>query len=293
MAKTKLRNQDIADMLERIADLLEAQERNPFRVRSYRNAARTVRRAEESVAEMARRDPKALEDLPNIGAGLAGLIAEYVESGRSELLDRLEGKESSPPAFAEIPGIGPELAQRIVAELGVYTLPELEQAAHDGRLSTVPGFGPERVENVKVSLAGMISRSAKRRARQRTGEEMLPEGEPSVGLLLELDEEYRRKADKGELKMIAPKRFNPKGEAWLPILTTKRDDWAFTVLFSNTARAHELDKTHDWVVIYYRRGGREGQNTVVTATKGPLKGRRIVRGREHETRQYYGAEAIA
>jgi hypothetical protein len=60
-----------------------------------------------------------------------------------------------------------------------------------------------------------------------------------------------------------------------------------TVLFSNTARAHELGKTHDWVVIYYQKDGPEAQCTVVTETRGPLKGKRVIRGRERECRQFY------
>ncbi len=58
-----------------------------------------------------------------------------------------------------------------------------------------------------------------------------------------------------------------------------------TVLFSNTARAHELGKTHDWVVIYYQKDGPEAQCTVVTEFRGPLKGKRVIRGREHERKE--------
>lgn len=60
---------------------------------------------------------------------------------------------------------------------------------------------------------------------------------PSVDLLLEVDRLYRQKAEADELPMIAPKRFNPEGKAWLPVLHTSRDGWHFTVLYSNTARA--------------------------------------------------------
>lgn len=64
--------------------------------------------------------------------------------------------------------------------------------------------------------------------------------------------------------------------------------WGFTVLFSNTARAQKLDKTRDWVAIYYFGGGQEGQGTVITASRGDLEGRRVVRGREEDYRQRYG-----
>ena len=106
---------------------------------------------------------------------------------------------------------------------------------------------------------------------------------PPVSLLLEVDRMYREKAAAGQLRMIAPKRFNPKGIAWLPILHARHDDWHFTALFSNTKTAHQLDKTEDWVVIYFHREGQsEGRSTVVTESRGPMAGKRVVRGREGE-----------
>ena len=109
-----------------------------------------------------------------------------------------------------------------------------------------------------------------------------------VADLLEIDEAYRRRVEQGRLKKIAPKRFNPQGEAWLPIMRTRRQGWDFTVLFSNTALAHQRGKTHDWVVIYYEKDDRQQQCTVVTAERGKPAGRRVVRGRERECRQCYG-----
>jgi len=67
-----------------------------------------------------------------------------------------------------------------------------------------------------------------------------------------------------------------------------REGWHFNALFSNTARAHELGKTRDWVVIYYEKDGHENQHTVVTETHGPMKGRRVVRGLEKECLAHYG-----
>jgi hypothetical protein len=187
-----------------------------------------------------------------------------------------------------VPGIGEELARRIVEQLGIHTLEELEIAAHDGRLDSVEGFGPERVKAVRSSLAGMLSDSAQRRARQRTQEKGDQPDEPSVADLLDVDAEYRRRAEAGDLQKIAPKRFNPEGEAWLLVLHTRRGEWSFTTLFSNTARAHEAGKTNDWVVIYFERDrSEEEQRTVVTATQGDLAGKRIVRRREAETRRHY------
>lgn len=279
-------NEQIADALDQIADLLEVQDADWFRVQAYRKAAYTVRTSDRAVASMVREDgEEALRALPNIGSGIAGVISSYVRTGRSGLLDRLKAEVAPERLFMQIPGIGQELARRIKEELEVSTLEELEQAAHDSRLQGVEGFGPERVRSVRVSLAGMLSRAAQRR-RQAGASSEGPAEEPSVDTLLGVDEEYRRKAEAGELRRIAPKRFNPEGEAWLPILNTERGSWSFTALYSNTKRAHELDKTDDWVVLYYENGG-EGQATVVTESQGRLRGRRIVRGREAECRNHY------
>jgi hypothetical protein len=178
--------------------------------------------------------------------------------------------------------------------LDVETLQELEQAAHDGRLTNVEGFGSKRIQGVRASLAGMLSPAAQRRARQRArGEDEGAHAHPDVGTLLDVHGEYRRKAQAGELPKIAPKRFNPEGKTWLPILHTARNGWDFTVLYSNTARAHDLGKTHDWVVIYYERDNREDQATVVTASHGELAGKRIVRGREAECERHYPSEGAS
>jgi hypothetical protein len=77
---------------------------------------------------------------------------------------------------------------------------------------------------------------------------------PSVQLILALDKEYREKASANKLKKIAPKKLNPEGKAWLSIMNADEEGWKFTLLFSNTQRAHELGKTNDWVVVYYDDG---------------------------------------
>lgn len=286
-------NEDVAETLERVADLLEAQDANPFRVRAYRNAVATLRELDRPVRELLDEGgTKALEELPGIGASLASAIRESVYTGRLGMLDRLEGQVSPEDLFTTVPGIGDELARRIHAELAIDTLEELELAAHDGRLEEVDGFGPRRTRAVRESLGNILSRSVRRRARRvdRNGGPA-PAGEserPPVGVLLDVDQEYRRKAGAGELPTIAPRRFNPEGAPWLPILHTLRGPWHFTALFSNTARAHRLGKTDDWVVLYHERDGHERQATVVTEHQGALAGRRVVRGRERECREHYG-----
>ncbi len=286
----KVANDEVAAVLDEVGDLIELRDGNPFRVRSYRRAADTIRGLDRSLADIASEEGwDALQDLENVGEGIAGAIREVLETGRLGLLERLRSEASPEEALTRVPGIGDKLAHRIHEQAGIESLEELENAAREGRLDDIEGLGDKRIQGIQDALAGMLSRGAVRRARSRAGAEGGSEpGQLSVELLLSLDEDYRSKAKEGELRKIAPRRFNPEGEAWLPIMERREEGWDFTVLYSNTARAHDLGKTHDWVVIYYERGDREGQCTVVTAGSGRLEGRRVVRGREQECREYYG-----
>jgi len=284
-------NQEIAQVLERVADLLEAQAADPFRVRAWRRAADTVRAHPTPIATLLAESGLAgLDRLPGIGSSLASAIEELVRTGRLRTLDRLEGEVAPEDLLTTLPGIGEALAQRIVG-LGIHSLEELELAAHDGRLAELPGFGERRVRAIRAALAGLLGGSARRRAgeahRRAAGEAIAAPARPDVASLLAVDAEYRRRAEAGELRRIRPRRFNPAGTAWLPVLHTERDGWSFSALYSNTARAHELGKTHDWVVLYFERDGAEAQCTVVTEPSGPLARRRVVRGREAECRLYY------
>jgi hypothetical protein len=287
-------NVQLADLLEQIAEEVEVQDDNPFRVRAYRDGAQTIRDTEESVADLALQGgDEALQALPHIGEGIASVLREYVQTGKSVLLDDLRSNDSPIAVFARVPGIGRELAQRIVDTLHIKTLPELEVAAHNGRLAEVEGFGPRRVEAMKVALAGMLSHSALRRTASSPSKTPKSDAasRPSVELLLKIDADYRERAKAGDFSKIAPRRFNPTHVAWLPVLRTQQSGWKFTALFSNTAQAHELEKTDDWVVIYYEKDGQQRQNTVVTETQGDLQGKRVVRGRSREVEQYYKAKA--
>jgi hypothetical protein len=276
-------NQAVAERLREMAELLAAQGANPFRVGAYRKAGDTVAQLREDLRDLFNRaGAQGLDAIPGVGKGIATAIAEILTTGRWGQLDRLRGTVDPLQLFQTIPGVGEDLARRIHDTLAVDTLEALEAAAHDGRLETVPGIGPRRAAAVRASLTAMLDR-VRRRPR------LIPaqQNEPHVALLLEIDREYRERAAAGELPTIAPKRFNPEGRSWLPILHAERRGWHFTALFSNTARAHELGTTHDWVVIYFYEDEHhvEGQRTVVTETRGPLVGKRVVRGRERECRE--------
>ncbi len=135
-------NADIAQAFEEAADLLELDEANPFRVRAYRNAARTVRSLESEVASMLQRKED-LSQLPGIGKDLAGKIRDIVETGHFALLDDLHKRT---PAVAtellKLPGLGPKRAKALYQDLGIHTLEQLHRALLDGRVDKLPGFGP-------------------------------------------------------------------------------------------------------------------------------------------------------
>jgi hypothetical protein len=283
-------NERIAQWLRQMAELLHAQQANPFRVGAYRRAADTVERLQVNVRDvLADRGREGLDELPGIGRGIASVIAEILQTGRWAQLDRLRGSLEPAALFQTVPGVGPELAERIHDALGVETLEALEVASHDGRLDSVPGVGPRRAAAIRAELAEILGRSGLVR---RTIPSDAAHGgpEPAAAVFLDVDREYRDKSQAGALPTIAPRRFNPGGEAWLPVLHAHREPWHFTALFSNTARAHELGRTRDWVVIYFHDDDHvERQRTVVTETRGPLQGRRVVRGREAECRAWYEA----
>ena len=282
-------NARCADRLREAADLLEAQGANPFRVAAYRRAATTLLELSGNVASLLEREGlEGLEALPHVGHGIAAALAEMLHTGRWMQLERLRGSADPVQLFTSVPGLGRRLAERIHDELDVDTLEALEVAAHDGRLEAVTGVGPRRAAAIRASLGSMLSRSRRRRDSAGPGATAAGGPVPDAATLLAVDAEYRSRAAAGTLPTIAPKRFNPSAAAWLPVLHCDRDGWHFTALFSNTAQAHRLHRTQDWVVLYfYDDAHREGQCTVVTETHGPLAGRRVLRGRESECRALY------
>jgi DNA polymerase (family 10) len=269
-------NASVADRLREAADLLAAQAAEPFRVAAYRRAADTIAALDGDIGELvASGGYDAIDAIPGIGPAIAAAVMQLVRTGRWAYLDQLRGRSDPEMVFRTLPGVGPVLARQLHATLGVETLADLEAAAHSGKILSVPGLGPRRAALLRAAVSDALSRIRPRTKRLAA--------EPPVGLLLDVDRQYARQAGAGSLPTIAPKRFNPSGEAWLPVLHTHRGAWSLTALYSNTARAHELHREHDWVVIYFHSDQEpEGQRTVVTETRGALAGRRVVRGREEE-----------
>lgn len=277
-------NATIAKCLMDYANVLEADEDNLFRARAYRRAAETILRLNEPVADLLARDGRAgLEALPAIGSHLSFTIDSLVRTGEFRTVRGVGGHVDPRRLFSTLPGVGPFLARTIHEDLGIRTLEDLEVATHDGRLARA-GVGPKRLRGISDALAVRLARSR------------LPEpvhGEPPVALLLAIDQEYRARIDTHLLPTITPRRFNPENEPWLPPYQTDRDGWRFRAIFSNTALAHRLGQTRNWVVITFNDGVNAGQRTIVTETRGDLRGRRVVRGRERECREHYDARVSA
>ncbi len=273
-------NLDVAGRLEEAAVLLRDQGSDPYRVRAYLRAAEAVRGLPQPIDDLFRAEGlDGLERLPRVGVSIARAIRELLIHGRLPMLDRLRGEADPVALLSSVPGIGRVFAQRLHHELGIETLADLEAAAHDGRLAHVAGFGAKRLAGVRDSLAQRLG---------RVGVRLAVGAPPAVTELLDVDREYREKATAGQLQMIAPRRFNPCREAWLPVLHTRRGGRRYTALFSNTAHAHRAGKTKDWVVLYADNGHGESRHTVITVGFGPLSGRRVVAGREDECAVVYG-----
>ncbi len=148
----RIENYEIADVLEEVADLMEIRGDNRFRVRAYRDAARTVR---EHAVPMRRlvADGADLTELPTIGEDMSGYVTQLVETGE---LDRLgEVADEVPRSLAEItrlPGVGPKRTKQLWEDLGITTVDELEAAAEAGKVEELDGFGAKTQEKI---LAGI------------------------------------------------------------------------------------------------------------------------------------------
>ncbi|MCP5246639.1 MAG: DNA polymerase/3'-5' exonuclease PolX [Burkholderiales bacterium] len=152
-------NADIAAIFEEVADLLEIQSANPFRIRAYRNAARVIGELPHEVSQLLDKGMD-LTQLPGIGDDLAGKIKEIATTGHCSLLDRLHTE--LPSAIAEllkIPGLGPKRVKALYHDLDVQTLEQLHRAARDGRIRTLPGFGEKTENNILQAIEAHANQS--------------------------------------------------------------------------------------------------------------------------------------
>jgi hypothetical protein len=273
-------NRVIAARLREAADLLFAQHADPARVRAYRAAADGVLRLGEELGEMAAEAGRvALETLPGIQPSTASAIAEILRSGRWSLLERLRGSAEPERLLQMIPGVGPQLARRLQEALHVDTLEGLEAAVRDGRLDQVSGLGERRSAMLRKAIGDLMSRV-------RIDAPSAAE-EPPVGILLDIDREYREKAAASMLPRVPAGEGKRADDGVVPVLHARRDPWYFTAMYANGARTHS--RGDDAVLVYFHsERNPETQRTVAGERRGPFAGRRIVRGREAECIELFG-----
>ena len=200
-------NADVAGVFEEIADLLEVQGANSFRVRAYRNAAHMLGELGTNIKSMIDRGAD-LDALPGIGPDLAGKISEVVRTGHCALLDEL--RTQLPPAVTEllkIPGIGAKRARALHQALGIGTLQDLHRAAEEGRLRTVQGIGPKIQQSILQATASRLKapRRYKLSLATQVGEALCLELSRVPGVLeVQVAGSLRRQRDTvGDLDMVA------------------------------------------------------------------------------------------
>ena len=150
-------NATIAATFDEIADLLDIQGANPFRIRAYRNAARTVGELGTDLKTLMQRGTQ-LTDIPGIGEDLANKIQEILATGKCQFLERLH--KEVPPAVTEllrIPGLGPKRVKALWHDLEIQTLEQLLRAAEDGRIRTLHGFGEKTEQKILEAAQAHVS----------------------------------------------------------------------------------------------------------------------------------------
>ena len=151
-------NEDVAVVFEEIADLLEIENANPFRVRAYRNAARTIRGLSRELSDLISAG-KDLTALPGIGKDLAAKIREILDTGHAAALDKLHREiPASVEDLLKLPGLGPKRVKQLYHELDIQNLAQLETAARNGRLRALPGFGNKIQQNILDNIHALRSK---------------------------------------------------------------------------------------------------------------------------------------
>ena len=155
-----MKNQEIADIFERLADILEIKGETVFRVNAYRKVARILEDLSGDVAELV--DSGEILDIQGIGRGTAGSIEEYLETGSISRYE--EERESIPKGLVEllsIPGLGPKTIGLLWKELNVKSLKSLKRALRNKKILELSGIGPKKVENIEAGIRVYESRSGR------------------------------------------------------------------------------------------------------------------------------------
>lgn len=146
-------NEDIAALFDQLANILEIEDANPFRIRAYRNAARTIRQLPQELSELVEQGAD-LSELPTIGKDLARKIAEIVHTGN---LQALENETRNVPLalvqLTRLPGLGPKRVKRLFQELNIKSEDDLRKAAQAGKIHILPGFGEQTEARILEAIA--------------------------------------------------------------------------------------------------------------------------------------------
>src|SRR5437868_2928962 len=158
----KFTNATFARIFNEIAAMLELKGESQFKVRAYRTAATTFANLHEDTKQVWREGR--LDDLPGVGKAITDKVGELMTTGHLRFYERL--LEEIPPSLisiTEIPHVGPKTAMLLYKSLGIQGMADLEKALDDGRLSSLPGFGPKTIETIREGITTIQRRSAEKR----------------------------------------------------------------------------------------------------------------------------------
>ncbi|MBM4323907.1 MAG: DNA polymerase/3'-5' exonuclease PolX [Deltaproteobacteria bacterium] len=181
-----MKNKELADLFERMADILEFKDENPFKINAYRKASRILGDLTQDIEEVAERGE--LKKISGIGEGIAQKIEEYLKTGKvSKFEEARKGVGDELIALMDIPGLGPKTLALIHKEKGIKNLSQLEKVVESGSLIGLPGMGEKKVENIKrgiqllqqskgrmnLGMAFPVAKGIVETLRKRTGSEKI------------------------------------------------------------------------------------------------------------------------
>ncbi len=204
-------NVEVARLLREVADLLELQGANPFRVRAYRGAARSVEELASPARDLPAEGPESLDALPGIGTDLAAKIRKISSSGSLGLLEQLRRRvPKGLPELTRLRGLGPKRASQLRKQLGVRSLADLEHAARAGRVRTLPGFGARTEAKIlhELTFRAAAGHRVLRPVAAPYGEALVRYLGKSGGVKnIEIAGSYRRRAESvGDLDVLVTSR---------------------------------------------------------------------------------------
>ncbi len=146
-----MKNKELSDLFEKMADILEFKGENPFKISAYRKASRIIGDLTQDIEEIA--ESGKLKGVPGIGEGMAQKVVEYLKTGKISKFEEVKkGVPDELIAIMDIPGMGPKTLSTLHKEKGISDLSQLEKAVEDGSLIGLPGIGEKKVENIKRGI---------------------------------------------------------------------------------------------------------------------------------------------